>query len=156
MKRLLILGWLLSALFLNAQTATERKTITLDDIQWMLKDETSELSKLKREIIGQGDTNRFFYFPTHDQPATPLYDISGDKMKLILDFPTTGEPHYAESIPAALVMPNSTKIYKLEENKHPYAALGEGQTKVERKGKEVHVYMTAGLREPGTGVFQTF
>lgn len=71
MKPLLIFAWLLSALFLNAQTATERKPITLDDIQRMLKDENSELSKLKRDIIGQGDTNRFFYFPTHDQPATP-------------------------------------------------------------------------------------
>ena len=40
-------------------------------------------------------------------------------------------------------MKKSTKIYRLEDNKHPYAALGEGKTKVERKGKEVHVYMTA-------------
>jgi nitrous-oxide reductase len=40
-------------------------------------------------------------------------------------------------------MPNSTKIYKIEDNKHPYAALGEGQAKVERKGNQVHVYMTA-------------
>jgi nitrous-oxide reductase len=72
-----------------------------------------------------------------------LYDISGDKMQLLLDFPTTGEPHYAESIPASLVMPNSTKFYKIEDNKHPYAARGEKETKVERKGKEVHVYMTA-------------
>jgi len=71
MKWSLILVWLLSALFLNAQTTTERKALTLDDIQRMLKDENSELSKLKREIIGDGDTNRFFYFPTHDQPATP-------------------------------------------------------------------------------------
>lgn len=71
MKRLLILGWLLSALFLNAQSTTERKPITLGDIQRLLKDENSELSKLKREILDQGDTNRFFYFPTHDQPATP-------------------------------------------------------------------------------------
>ena len=40
-------------------------------------------------------------------------------------------------------MPKSQKIYKLEENKHPYAALGEGKAKVERKGNEVHVYMTS-------------
>ncbi len=71
MKMMLVTSWLVSALFLNAQTATERKSITLGDIQRMLKDENSELSKLKRELIGQGDTNRFFYFPTHDQPATP-------------------------------------------------------------------------------------
>ena len=64
-------------------------------------------------------------------------------MKLLLDFPTTGEPHYAEAIPASMISPNSTKIYKIEENANPYAAKGEGQAKVERKGNEVHVYMTA-------------
>jgi nitrous-oxide reductase len=72
-----------------------------------------------------------------------LYDISGDKMKLLLDFPTVGEPHYAESIPASMITPNSTKIYKIEENENPYAAKGEGQARVERKGNEIHVYMTA-------------
>lgn len=71
MKWFLITISLFCASLLNAQTTPERKSITLEDIQRMLKDENSELSKLKREIIGQGDTNRFFYFPTHDQPATP-------------------------------------------------------------------------------------
>ena len=64
-------------------------------------------------------------------------------MKLILDFPTTGEPHYAEAIPASLLMDKQRKIYKIEENTHPYAAKGEGQAKVERKGNQVHVWMTA-------------
>ena len=71
-----------------------------------------------------------------------LYDISGDKKELLLDFPTVGEPHYAAGIPAELVAPNSKKIYKLEENKHPYATLNEADTKVVRDGKTVHVYMT--------------
>lgn len=71
MKWMLFPGWLLSALALNAQTATEREPIKLADIQRLLNDENSELSKLKRELIGKSDTNRFFYFPTHDQPATP-------------------------------------------------------------------------------------
>jgi nitrous-oxide reductase len=96
-------------------------------------------------VVAYNKITKDRYLPTGPEltQSAQLYDISGDKMKLILDFPTTGEPHYAESIPAELVMPNSTKIYKLEENKHPYAALGEGQTKVERKGNQVHVYMTA-------------
>jgi nitrous-oxide reductase len=64
-------------------------------------------------------------------------------MKLLLDFPTIGEPHYAEAIPAELIMKNSQKIYKIEENQNPYAAKGDNYTRVERKGKEVHVYMTA-------------
>jgi len=96
-------------------------------------------------VVAYNKITKDRYLPTGPEltQSAQLYDISGDKMKLILDFPTTGEPHYAESIPASLVMPNSTKIYKIEDNKHPYAALGEGMTKVERKGKEVHVYMTA-------------
>ena len=85
------------------------------------------------------------YLPTGPELAqsAQLYDISGDKMRLLLDFPTVGEPHYAEAIPANMIQANSLKIYKLEENEHPYAAIGEGKTRVERKGKEVHVYMTA-------------
>lgn len=96
-------------------------------------------------VVAYNKITKDRYLPTGPEltQSAQLYDISGDKMKLILDFPTTGEPHYAESIPAEKIMPNSTKIYKLEENKHPYAALGEGQTKVERKGNQVHVYMTA-------------
>ncbi|MFN3781585.1 MAG: nitrous oxide reductase, partial [Candidatus Kapaibacteriota bacterium] len=34
-------------------------------------------------------------------------------------------------------------IYKLEENQHPHKTLSPDQAKVIRKGKEVHVYMTA-------------
>jgi nitrous-oxide reductase len=84
------------------------------------------------------------YLPTGPEltQAAQLYDISGDKMQLLLDFPTTGEPHYAEAIPANLVMPNSTKIFKIEDNQHAYASKGEKDTKVERKGNEVHVWMT--------------
>lgn len=96
-------------------------------------------------VVAYNKITKDRYLPTGPEltQSAQLYDISGDKMQLILDFPTTGEPHYAESIPAELLMPKSTKIYKLEENHHPYVAKGEGQTKVERKGKEVHVYMTA-------------
>ena len=85
------------------------------------------------------------YLPTGPELAqsAQLYDISGDKMRLLLDFPTVGEPHYAEAILASMVQENSVKFYKIEENEHPYAAKGEAQTRVERKGKEVHVYMTA-------------
>ena len=85
------------------------------------------------------------YLPTGPElsQSAQLFDISGDKMKLILDFPTIGEPHYAEAIPAELISKNSTKIFKIEENNHPYAAKGEKEAKVIRKGNEVHVYMTS-------------
>lgn len=85
------------------------------------------------------------YLPTGPEltQSAQLYDISGEKMKLLLDFPTTGEPHYAEAIPASLLKDKQRKIFRIEENMHPYAAKGEGMTKVERNGNQVHVWMTA-------------
>ena len=85
------------------------------------------------------------FLPTGPELAqsAQLFDISGDKMKLLLDFPTIGEPHYAQAISADLIAKNSRKIYKLEENTNPYVSMGEGKAKVERKGNEIHVYMTA-------------
>ncbi len=84
------------------------------------------------------------YLPTGPElcHSAQLYDISGDKMELLLDFPTMGEPHYAQGISADRIIPRQKKFYKLEENAHPYAAKGEKETRVERKGNEVHVYMT--------------
>ncbi len=96
-------------------------------------------------VIAYNKITKDRYLPTGPELAqsAQLYDISGDKMKLLLDFPTIGEPHYAEAIPAELIMKNSQKIYKIEENANAYAAKGDKFTKVERKGNEIHVYMTA-------------
>ena len=96
-------------------------------------------------VIAYNKITKDRYLPTGPELAqsAQLYDISGDKMKLILDFPTIGEPHYAEAIPAELIMKNSTKIYKIEENQNPWVTMGDNNVKVERKGNEVHVYMTA-------------
>ena len=84
------------------------------------------------------------YLPTGPEvtQSAQLYDISGEKMELLLDFPTIGEPHYAAGCPADLIKPNSKKLYRLEDNKHPYAALTQEDTKVVRDGKTVHIYMT--------------
>jgi nitrous-oxide reductase len=46
-------------------------------------------------------------------------------------------------MPAELGAKSQVKIYRLEDNEHPYVAKGEGQAKVERKGNDVHVYMTS-------------
>jgi nitrous-oxide reductase len=96
-------------------------------------------------LIAYNKITKDRYLPTGPElsQSAQLFDISGDKMKLILDFPTIGEPHYAEAIPADLVSKNSTKIFKIEENENTYAAKGEKEAKVERKGNEVHVYMTS-------------
>lgn len=84
------------------------------------------------------------YLPTGPEvtQSAQLYDITGDKMELLLDFPTIGEPHYAAGIPAELIKKNSKKLYKLEENEHPHATITDGDARVERDGKEVHIYMT--------------
>lgn len=96
-------------------------------------------------VIAYNKITKDRYLPTGPElnQSAQLYDISGEKMKLLLDFPTVGEPHYAEAIPASLIMPQSVKIFKIEDNQHPYAAKGEKQARVERKGNQVHVYMTA-------------
>ncbi|QCX53812.1 Sec-dependent nitrous-oxide reductase [Elizabethkingia sp. JS20170427COW] len=85
------------------------------------------------------------FLPTGPELAqsAQLFDISGDKMQLLLDFPTFGEPHYAQAAPADLIKKDQVKFYKLEENKHPYVTKGEGEAKVVREGNKVHVYMTS-------------
>lgn len=84
------------------------------------------------------------YLPTGAELAhsAQLFDISGDKMELLLDFPTIGEPHYAGALPAEMLMDKSHKYYKLEENNHPHAIKSEKEGRVERNGNEVHVYMS--------------
>ncbi|PWH81314.1 Sec-dependent nitrous-oxide reductase [Brumimicrobium oceani] len=74
--------------------------------------------------------------------SAQLYDISGEKMELILDFPTHGEPHYAAAIKADVIKDNSRQIYELDENTHKHAVKSENETRVERNGNEVHIYMS--------------
>ena len=85
------------------------------------------------------------YLPTGPEltQSAQLYDITGDKMKLLLDFPTTGEPHYAQAILASKIKDQQLKTFALTENKHPQAIMAEKDAKVVRLGNKVHVYMTA-------------
>lgn len=97
-------------------------------------------------LIAYNKITKDRYLPTGPElsQSAQLYDISGDKMELILDFPTIGEPHYAQAAPADLIKNNGQlKIFKIAENKHPYAAKGESENKVVRDGNKVHVYMTS-------------
>lgn len=84
------------------------------------------------------------YLPTGPEMehSAQLYDISGDKMELIYDFPTHGEPHYAAAIPAEIIKDQSQKIFKLAENEHPRKTLSDAEGKVVRDGNNVHIYMT--------------
>lgn len=95
-------------------------------------------------VLAMNKITKDRYLPTGPEvtQSAQLYDITGEKMELLLDFPTIGEPHYAAGCPADLIKPKSKKIFKLEENKHKYAAKSDEDTKVVREGNEVHVYMT--------------
>lgn len=95
-------------------------------------------------VVAMNKITKDRYLPTGPEMehSAQIYDISGDKMELIYDFPTHGEPHYAAGIPAELLAPKSKKIYRLDENKHPYAVLTPADAKVTREGNEVHVYMS--------------
>jgi nitrous-oxide reductase len=85
------------------------------------------------------------YLPTGPElvQSAQLWDISGSKAELLLDFPTLGEPHYAQMIPASLIKDKQKQIFELEKNEHPYAAKSEKDAKVVRQGNVVHVYMTS-------------
>lgn len=95
-------------------------------------------------VLAMNKITKDRYLPTGPEvtQSAQLYDITGEKMELLLDFPTIGEPHYAAGIPAELVAPNSKKIFKLADNKHKYAAITNADTRVERDGKNVHIYMS--------------
>lgn len=96
-------------------------------------------------VIAYNKITKDRYLPTGPELAqsAQIFDISGDKMQLINDFPTIGEPHYAQAVSAEAIMKNSQKIYKIEENANPYVSKGEKETKVVREGNKVHVYATA-------------
>lgn len=96
-------------------------------------------------VVAYNKITKDRFLPTGPELAqsAQLYSIEGDKMQLLLDFPTIGEPHYAQAIPAEKIKDQSVKFFDINKNKHPYVAAGEKATKVERKGNEVHVYMTA-------------
>jgi len=85
------------------------------------------------------------YLPTGPEltQSAQLYDISGDKMKLLLDFPTEGEPHYAQAIEAKKIEAKQVKFYKLADSKAPNVTRAEKETGVSREGRKVHIRMTA-------------
>ena len=96
-------------------------------------------------LVAMNKITKDRYLPTGPELAhsAQLYDISGEKMKLILDFPTDGEPHYAQGCAAEVIAPNSKKILPLAENEHDYVVKNEADARVVRDGNEVHVYMTS-------------
>lgn len=95
-------------------------------------------------LVAMNKITKDRYLPTGPEMehSAQIYDISGEKMELLYDFPTHGEPHYAAGANADLIVNNSKKIYRLDENNHPYGIKNPGDARIERKGNEVHIYMS--------------
>ena len=95
-------------------------------------------------VIALNKVTKDRYLPTGPEltQSAQLIDITGNKMEMLLDFPTIGEPHYAQAIPADIITKNSVKYFDLSANHHPYGIKTEAEAGVERKGREVHVRMS--------------
>jgi nitrous-oxide reductase len=76
-------------------------------------------------------------FPTIAQ----LFDITGQKMRLLLDFPTMGEPHYAQIIAADRLKP--IRIFDLAKSTAPGIVHSEQETGIVRNGNKVDIKMVA-------------
>ena len=95
-------------------------------------------------VIAYNKITKDRYLPTGPELAqsAQLYDITGEKMQLLLDFPTIGEPHYAQALPADLIKSKSVKFYNIDKNANAFVTKGEGAAKVVRNGNKVDIYMT--------------
>ena len=96
-------------------------------------------------LVAMNKITKDRYLPTGPEltQSAQLYDISGDKMKLLLDFPTIGEPHYAQALPAELIKEKQVRFYRLSENTHPHVTRAESEAGIRRDGRTVHVNMIA-------------
>ncbi len=77
--------------------------------------------------------------PSHPE-SMQLIDLTGDKMEIIQSAPVDPEPHYAQIIKADKI--KTIPIYDIDKE-NPNAVTSNEDTRIERKGNEVHVYGTA-------------
>jgi nitrous-oxide reductase len=96
-------------------------------------------------VIALNKITKDRYLPTGPEltQSAQLYDITGAKMTLLLDFPTVGEPHYAQAVDAKLIRDKQLQSFALATSKHPSVTRTEKEARVVREGSKVHVYMTA-------------
>jgi len=96
-------------------------------------------------LVAMNKITKDRYLPTGPEMAqsAQLIDISGEKMKLLLDFPTIGEPHYAQALPASMIKDKQVKFYSLAKNASPYVTKAESEGGITRSGNVVHVKMIA-------------
>ncbi len=77
--------------------------------------------------------------PSHPE-SMQLIDLTGKKMEIIQSSPVNPEPHYAQMIKADKI--KTITVYPKDE-KNKFAVYKQSDTRIERKGNEVHVYGTA-------------
>ena len=96
-------------------------------------------------VLAMNKITKDRYLPTGAEltQSAQLFDISGEKMKLLLDFPTIGEPHYAQAIDATLIKDKQVKFFSLKENTHPWAVKSKDEVGIQRSGRRVDVKMRA-------------
>ncbi|HYC50366.1 MAG TPA: Sec-dependent nitrous-oxide reductase [Gemmatimonadaceae bacterium] len=126
---------------------------------WEVVDRIPTYYSIGHLMIPGGDTRKPFgkyvlalnkitkdrYLPTGPElsQSAQLFDISGEKMKLLLDFPTIGEPHYAQAIEAKIIKDRQVKFFSLKDNTHPWATRSQTDVGIKRTGKRVDVKMIA-------------
>ncbi|GHH97996.1 Sec-dependent nitrous-oxide reductase [Neobacillus kokaensis] len=74
--------------------------------------------------------------PSHPE-SMQLIDLSGEKMKVVQSAPVDPEPHYAQMIKADKI--KTIEVYQ-KDSKNKDAVYNQKDTKIVRKGNEVHVY----------------
>ena len=80
-------------------------------------------------LVAMNKITKDRYLPTGAEltQSAQLIDISGDKMKMLLDFPTQGEPHYAQALPASLIRDKQVKFFSLAGSTHPFVTRAESE-----------------------------
>src|SRR5690606_39437649 len=98
-----------------------------------------------RYLVAMNKITKDRYLPTGPElaHAAQLIDITGDKMQLLLDFPTQGEPHYASAIEASIIKDKQVQFYSLAESTHPEVVRNVDEGGIERRGNAIHVKMAA-------------
>ena len=96
-------------------------------------------------LVAMNKITKDRYLPTGPELAqsAQLFDISGPKMKLLLDFPTIGEPHYAQALPASMIKDKQVKFFQLSQNTSPWVTRSESDGGIARTGKHVDIKMIA-------------
>ena len=95
--------------FLQAQTPEAKPLLSPEDVQRLLIGRNGEPSELGKALLGGGNANRLFYFPTHDEPATPAK--WGYRFENV-DFKSTdGTDLHGWFMPAKVKVPKGTVVF---------------------------------------------